>query len=437
MRRLFCVLLALLPALGAAAAQEEPRQLPPPADLGFLLREAETNSPAIRAASARLEAARRVPSQAEALPDPEVGVAYTNDGLDRFTLGETEFAVLSLTWSQEIPYPGKLKRSGEVASRQFEMAEKELDRTKREVAAAVKMAYAELYRLDRTAAILEETRAVLRSLTESTRKRYEVGQGIQESVLKAQTEILRLEAESARVTQDRRVAEVRLNAAAGRLADAPLGPATLRPEGTLPGPPEDLADLAVEGSPEIAAAEAATRRSEAGLRRARLDLKPDFLWSASYQYRGDLDPMVMGMFGLRLPVHRARKQAQAVLQAESELEATRHEASGVQVRTRAMVRELAARVQRADRLVALFSQGVIPQATSALESARASYGVGRIGFLDLLNDLTVLLNARIELATQEADRIQGFAALEPLLGRELVQPAASSRREGGEDAAHR
>jgi len=264
-----------------------------------------------------------------------------------------------------------------------------------------------------------------------------VGEGIQESVLKAQTGVLRLEAESVRVAQDRRAAEIRLNAAVGRSADVPVGPALTLPGGALPDPPEALADAAAAASPEVAVLQAEVRREEAGVALAKAEEKSDFVWSASYQNRGGLDPLVMGMFGVRLPVHREQKQAAAVLQKESELAAARPDLAEIQLRTRASVLELVSRVERADRLLRLFGQGVVPQAQSALESARASYGVGRVGFLDLLDDVTVVLNARQEMALQESERIQALAALEPLLGRELIHVPGGPGRAGGQNASLR
>ena len=417
MKRTAGFLLALLPVLSIYAQEAH---VIVPADLGALLSEAEANNPALRAAAARLEAASRVPSQVQTLPDPEASIGYLNDGVSRFNLGDSEFSTLTFTWTQEVPYPGKLKRSGDVATSDVEISGKERDRIRLETRLMVKIEYADLYRLDRTRGILEETRSVLDSLAQAARRRYEVGQGIQESVLKAQTEILRLEAELARVAQDRKAAEARLNAAVGRSANTPIGPATVLPAGTLSEDPEALADTAVNVSPAVAALEAAVRRGEARTQRARLDLKPDFVWSASYQNRGGLDPMVAGMFGLRLPIYRARKQAQAVLQAESELVAARHDLTDLQLRTRSSVRELVSRIQRAERILELLEQGIIPQARGALESAQASYSVGRLGFLDLLNDLIVLLNARTELAAQESERVQSLSGLEPLLNRDLV-----------------
>ncbi len=421
----------LATAFFAAATCSAAPAAPEEADLALLLGDALARSPVLRAAEARLESARRLPGQAQAPPDPEVSLSYVNDGLSSLTLGDTEFSGLSLTWTQEVPYPGKLRRSGVVAETEIEMADRDLERLKLEVAAAVKTGHADLYRLDRTAALLEETRSLLDSLAQAARSRYEVGQGIQESIFKAQIEIVRLQAEQDRVAQDRKVAEARLNAAIGRSPQMPIGRVPRLPEAALPDSVDNLAEAAVGASPGIRRLEAAVRRAEAGEARARIDLKPDFVWSAGYQYRGSLDPMVMGMVGVRLPLYRERKQAQALLQAGSDLLASRHELTDLQVRTRALVRELVAQAERAARLIVLYEQGVIPQARGALESAQTSYGVGRIAFFDLLNDLMILLNSRVELTEQESDRLKALAALEPLVARELVVVPGPDTGQGG------
>lgn len=434
------VMAIALAAAGApsarAAAQVAPPEAPagpeaapeaPAADLAVLLREAMENNAAIRAAAARLEAALRVPSQVQTPPDPEASLRYLNDGISRFTLGEREFSELSLAWTQEVPYPGKLRLAGEVAILEAERVEKDLGLVRLDVASAVKSAYADLYRWDRTSALLEETRATLEVLAEAARRRYEVGEGIQESVLKAQTEILRIEAEIASARQERRAAQLRLNAVVGRAEDVPVGPALHLPGAYVPEDSEPLSEDAVAGSPEIGGLDASVRRSEAGLRLARLNLKPDFSWTAQYSYRDEFDPMIAGTFGVRLPVRRDRKQAQAVLQAEAELAAARQELVDAQVRLRAAVRDLVARARRADRVARLFAEGVVRQARMTLESAWASYAVGRLPILDVLTDVSTLLEAQIEQVSQEAERLQALAALEPLVGRELILVPEAAR----------
>src|SRR6266581_3856328 len=135
MKSFVVVLLAVLPALSPAAGASE---RPVSADLADLLRQAETSSPAIRAAEARALAARRGPSQAQAPPDPEVSLSYLNDGISRFTLGQSEFSTLSITWTQEFRYPGKLAGAGEVATLDAVQAWKEFQRARLLAAAAVR-----------------------------------------------------------------------------------------------------------------------------------------------------------------------------------------------------------------------------------------------------------------------------------------------------------
>jgi cobalt-zinc-cadmium efflux system outer membrane protein len=426
MHQSISILIALLPAAAVAAAGT-----PSPADLGALLREAGENSPALRAAAARLEAARRAPAQANTLPDPEVSLSYTNDGLSSFTYGESEFSNLTLTWRQEVPHPGKREQAAEVAEESARVAATEFERARLEVVSEVKSTYADLYRLDQTATFLDETRQALTTMAESARRRYEVGEGVLETVLKAQTEILRLEADKERVSGDRRGAEARLNAMLGRAEDAPIGPVAILPGWTWPADAEDPAQAAMAQSPSVAVLQASAHRAEARAQLARLDLKPDFIWSAAYQSRDGLDPMVMGLFGLRLPLHKGKKQEEALLAAESEFRAAQQDLADIRLRTRAQVQDFTARFHRADRLVTLYSQGVVPQARSTLDSARTAYGVGRLPFLDLMNDQVVVLEARIQLASEEAARMQALAALEPLLGRELIEAPAAAGTQGG------
>jgi outer membrane protein TolC len=189
--------------------------------------------------------------------------------------------------------------------------------------------------------------------------------------------------------------------------------------------PLELEKEALDHSPEILAMEAAARRDEARLHLAQRQLKPDLMWGAAYTNRGDLDPMVMGMFGLRLPLYRERKQTQGIVQATFQLQAAKQNVSAARLGVMAEVRDLAARVNRAEALARLYKEGVIPQARSSLESAAASYGVGRIDFLTLLDDFTTLLNYEIDYEVQRAERVAALASLERLTARSLVAPDSS------------
>lgn len=378
---------------------------------------------------ARHDAAERVAPQVEARPDPVVSVAYTNDSLDDLTLGSSPDSILAFSWAQELPYPGKRRLAGDVARADVEVSARALDTVRTRVRAEVKLAYVELHRLERTRSLLEESRTLLQSFLEAARSRYEVGAGILENVLKAQTESLRLDAELTLLAQERRGAEVQLNALLGKPADMPMGPARAAP--LLEAMDREALERTIlEQSPEIGRLRATAGKEETRLRLARRNLKPDLMWGASYMNRGGLDPMVMGMFGLRLPLYRKRKQAEAVVQSEYELEASRRDVAGGEVRVLAAARNLVARAERARTLQQLYREGIIPQAQSALDSATAAYAVGRAEFVTLIDDFLSTLEYQRDYETQRAEEAAALAALEPLSGASLLRPASAG---GGSD----
>jgi outer membrane protein TolC len=421
---LACGLAALLiSTMPSEAEQARDAGALSPLDLAALLREAEATNPEIGAARSRLDAAATVPSQVETPPDPLASVSYTNDGVESLTLGRSIMSNLTLSWTQEVPYPGKLNLGGDVARWEIEGSRRRIEAVQLDVRSRVKEIYADLYRIDRTLALLKENRALLASFLETARSRYEIGEGPMENVLKAQVEISKLDADLETLAQERLSAGARLDAAVGRSRPEPPGPATTLPEIAGAVDPEALVRLALERSPEIQVLEAKVRGDESRLDLAKRQLKPDLLWGASYVDRGDIDPMVMGSFGVRLPIHRERRQLQGIAQAGHEVEAARSDVEAIRLAIAAEVRDLAARASRAAALERLYAEGILPQSRNALESASDAYGVGRVDFLTLLSDLNAVLTLQIEYEARRAERVSDLAGLERLTATSLVLAA--------------
>ena len=419
---------ALVLALSSGALQTPPLAPPEPGpvDLASLLAEALENNPEIAAAASRVRAAETSPSQVEVLPDPVAGVSYTNVGISNLNLGDEDDAMLTLSWAQEVPYPGKLRLAGDAARSEISMARLRLDMARLDVATRVKQAYTELYHSDHHTLVVKEHRQLLISFLETARVRYETGEGTLQNVLKAQTEIARMDADLEGFAEERYVARAQLNTLAGRLWDVPMGPALALPDTTSSPDPVRLEEEALERSPAILEAVAAVTREEARLELSRRQLRPDFLWGAAYGYRGDIDPEITGSFGIRLPLYQERKQAQGIVQASHRLEAARHDLASKKLAVAAEVRTLCGRVARAESLERLYSEVVIPQARSSLDSAAFAYGAGRIEFLAVISDFTTLLNYERDHITQQHDRVIALAALERLTGLELVRVGPAS-----------
>lgn len=417
------------------ALAPSPAQEPPPLDLAVLLERAERSNPEILAARARLQASEHVPSQMEAFPDPEATVAYTNESLTAFTLGDAPGSELTFGWAQEVPYPGKRGLAADVARGDIEVLASTLDAARWRVRAGVKAAYADLLRVARTASILEESRNLLLAFQDTARARYESGEGILENILRAQTEVAKLDADLAMLVQERRSLEAALLALVGEAADAPLGPAVAVPRTESPGGAE-VETVALDRSPAIRALRAAALREQKRVDLARRNLKPDFVWSAAYTNRADLDPMVMGMFGLRLPIYRNKKQAEAVAQARLDLEASQREVEAGELAVLSEIRDLLAQAGRADVLLRLYGESILPQARSALDAAAGSYGAGRAEFITLIDDFLTVLTYDVNVETQRADKLKALAAAERLVGTDLVLPGTEEAPDAVPGGSH-
>lgn len=396
-----------------------------PLSLAALLDEAESNAPTLRAAAARVAAAETLPDQAGALPDPMVETSIQHESLSTWTLGETQMSNLAFTWTQELPYPGKRALRVAAARTEAGVAEAETTRLRLELRALVKAAYIELHRIHRVRALIVESRGLLESLRDSARVRFETGQAPLEGVLGAGAEIARLDVALVALDADRAHAEARLAWRIGRppgseFATAEVGPVELTFEW------ESLAHAGVERSATIGVLRAATRRDEARIAALRRESKPDFSWSAGYAYRGSLDPMVMGMFGVRLPLYRDRKQLRAVAQAEHDLEALRQQTADAELESATAAHDAMVHAATTQSQVRILEESVIPQSRAALDAATAAYATGRVDFGTALAHLESLLDDSRRIEELRAERLTMLALIEPEVGHDLVVPAEES-----------
>ena len=68
--------------------------------------------------------------------------------------------------------------------------------------------------------------------------------------------------------------------------------------------------------------------------------------------------------------------------------------------------------QRAERLITILRDAIIPQATMGLQAAQAGYAVGKVDFLTLLNSLLTLQDSQLELHGEMVNHEKALARLE-------------------------
>lgn len=419
--------------------------------LPALLVEAERANPEIIAERRAAEAATARVPQAGALPDPMLGIGVMNVPVTNPGLGSDMMTMAQVQVGAQFPWPGKLSLREDVARFQAQAAEWELERVRDKVMAEVKAAYYQAYFVDRALEVTARNEALVRDFALLTSSKYGVGTGAQPDVLKAQVERSRLGDQVIALREERTGLVARLNALLGRPTDTPLlstelpedvraaavlsstdeltfASATL--SGVLPsspdasGPLQSVAALqrqALEHNPMIQAHVRRLAAQERAVGLAETAKLPDLSLTAGYSYRSGFGDFFNVMVSAPLPIFAGRKQDQAALEQAATL--AEHQA-----RHHAMVNDLNAEIatlsadlQRAREQIVLLNEGILPQARTSLSSATASYQVGDVDFLTLLDSQVTLYRHELDYHRLLADFAKNLAALERAVGTEVLR----------------
>ncbi len=311
---------------------------------------------------------------------------------------------LGATFSQPLPWPGKLKLAGEEArNRAEEVKEATVGRARLAVEARVRRAYYDYLLAREQLELVEDRSRSWREISDIVRERYAVGLGLQQDVLRAQVEVLRLdEARAERGAQVKsRRAEV--NRVLGRPQDAEIEtPAhlTFRPQAPeLPA----LLQAVRDRSPELAGVSRAIEAARLRATLAKKNFLPDFVASAGPMYRGGLDPMWQVGLGVSLPLYAGSRQRPLLASAQADVRTEEFRASSARQELEFRTRERFENLTAALKIARLYDEGVLPVDQLSLESAISSYRTGKLPFVTVLEALNTLYADRALYLTRLAE----------------------------------
>lgn len=386
-------------ALGTAclAAQS------PVAQLQELVREALAASPELARSQTLTAAERERVPQARALPDPTLTLGLQNDGFQRLQVGRMETSYYQVVATQGLPWPGKRGLRGEIAGLGAQSVETTADRVRLSVEADVRRAYVGLLLVRGQQALLADQTTILERSEATTRARYEVGQGTQSDVLRAQVARIRLDPARLALQGQERTFRAALNRLLGRDADADLPTA-----GTLDALPLELQAAstvlarAERENPELRAARLGIRQAERSLDLARLDQRPDLAVTAGLMPRGGLDPMWQVGVSISVPLWSGHKQRRAVAEQDLRRRAQGSELDGLRRRLAQRIHERAAQLEAALASIRIYREGLLVQSDASFQAALAQYEAGRAPFLTVLEAMNGLAADRSGLLQAEA-----------------------------------
>jgi len=388
--------------------------------LADALRLAQTTNPMLRASRAGAVAAAARVGPVGALPDPQLQFGLMNRMASEFRSTADPMTMNQVQLMQMLPWPGKLGGARAAARHLAAAASADADGQGRMLAAQVRMAYYDVAYADRALDVMRRTLGLLRDFRDVTTTMYGVGTGLQQDVLRAQVEVARMTEEIARMGQDRIAAAARLNALLGRAATSPVGALELPdlPAADLPEA-DTLIAWALASRPALQAGTERVAAAEASLRAARRDLFPDFQLGIAYQARPAFPNMLSVMVGVNLPVFAGSKQLAMRREAGAMRDMSQADLANLRNETIAQLIETRARAEQDQNLGRLYRTSILPQSRAAVDAALASYRVGRVTFMQLIDNQMTVNRYDTESYRLLADYRQAVGELEALVGRSL------------------
>jgi len=401
--------LSLFPVLSVLGAE-------PPLQLATLIEEAFQRNPEIQTAKQQWEATKATIPQVQSLPDPVIGFGYRGPDIMR----EGRFQV-----QQQFPFPGKLGLKGEVASKAADQVSKAYRAIQLRIIAQLKVAYFNLHFIHESIEVVNKNLMILKELEKTAQARYKVGKGIQQDVFRAQVELSREMERLTSLEQEKHTTTAELNRILNRPPTAPLGQPEEPTLTALPYSMEELIKLVKQHSPVLQVQAHGIEKSQSSLALAQREYYPDFVVTLGtmQSFRSNELTDAFGMFGIKVPLYYSTKQRYGEKEALANLEGARKNYDAVLQDALFRMKDNVARVQRAARLVKLIGGAIIPQASLALESSMAGYGVGKVDFLTMLDNVLNLQQDELDLHRQTTDHEIAIAKIEEVIGQSLHGPA--------------
>jgi cobalt-zinc-cadmium efflux system outer membrane protein len=390
--------------------------------LDEVIREALEKNPEAQSVQHTINALQRRVPQVKALPDPMVSVGWAGNLAPFSVMQGDNSSYRGVTVSEQFPYPGKLKLRGEIANKEADAAQAAYEAIRRRVTAEVRTAYFDYFYFDRAIQTTERNKELLEKLSKIAEARYRVGKAMQADVLRSQVEISLLIEKLTVLEQQRETAQARLNVFLVRSPETPLPPAAEVEPATIRFSLEELYALAAVNDTSALLNKTMVERGQLAVALAQREYRPDIGVSYMYQQRSALPDMNGVTFSVNIPVFYKDKQRQGVAEASEDLMSAEKMRDNRLNEVKFELKQQYLGAKASERLLTLYSKGVVPQSSLALESSMSSYQVGNVDFLSLLTNFTTLLDYETDYYRRLADYQTALARIEVLTGVDVTGP---------------
>ncbi len=421
--RLGVVLCAILSpiALLAADAAQNPDNSVNKQPLRSMVQQVFERNPEIQAARRTVEAKKARIPQSRAWADPRISISYAGNVVPPLTLmrGDPSSARQVMA-EQEIPYPGKTRLRGGIATKEAEAETWAYEGVWRRVVSETKQAYFDLYFVQQSLSTLSKDRELLEKFEKIAEVRYSVGKAAQQDVLRTQVELSKLIERQTLLEQMQQTLCAQLNSLRDLPVNSPVEAAATVQPSALSYTLDDLEAAAQANFPALKQQRSMIAANNLGVDLAKKEIRPDFSLGYAWMQRSAQPDMYGITFSTTLPIFRHNKQDQAIVEAAANLESSRRMEANQLAVLRYRVKQEYLQAETAKKLLALYQTGIVPQSSLALESSLSTYRVATTDFLMVLSNFTTVLDYELAYQEQLANHEKALARLEELTALDLI-----------------
>ncbi len=332
-------------------------------------------------------------------------------------------------FSQQIPWPGKLRLRGEVANHQANAEYENIAAVQLVLATTAKSLFADWYFVHQAIRINKHNQTLFDEFREIAVRRYSEGLVSKQDVLRADVERALLQHQAIVLQREQKTILARLNTLLNRSPDSSLPPPQSLTAIKLLPELESLRAIALQSRPELKVVSANIDASKSRMELAELGYYPDFNVSAGYNSLWDNEDkrFTIGV-GINLPLDQSKRKA-----AEKEAQARVRQANWRKIELEARIREELeisyVRVEESLHILKLYREQLSPLAEENLNTAITDYRTGKGDFLMLISSEKNRMQTQLQAEQALADTFKRLAELEYAVGS--VEPfAITSESEG-------
>ena len=416
----FIVVFLLITNINLLLAQEKD------STLTDLINKAVSVSPALEAIRSKQDAEGAEVPQVSNLPDPMLTLGLANLPTNSFSFTQEPMTGKIVGLSQAVPFPGKLNAAGDVQEKDVEIIEQEILDKRNEIINNVSKTYYDLRFTREALRIARQSKDLLNQIAEVVEAKYSVSRATQQNLIQINVEITnqldRIEELLGRENSNLAV----LNSYLLEDPESPIPTKSIPPLNESQLTIASLDSLAKNHRPFLRGIQKQKEKAELMEELAEYEFYPNFNFSVQYSQRDEiartntpLNDFFTAMVGISLPINYGGKKSAKVEEAQLRQKMFNDQYFAA---LQSLQKSFGASLSKLNQIIErekLIRTGLMPQAQQSLRAALASYEVGEIDFINVIDAQNKLFDIETKLYKLRTEYFKETAQLEFLTGKDF------------------